>query len=154
MPQPHERLGEAMNERRLELRLNWRQVSEAAGISYEGLRSIRRGDYRPTELTARGLDVAFGWTHGSTITVLAGGDPTLAEEAGPADDADDVPEVDRGLSEELELAQRLVAATIREMKLSPAEADEVWRRVRQEIERTHAGETEETPQNQQENRAG
>ena len=41
---PHERLDEAMNQRRLELRLNWRQLADAAGISYTALRAIRRGD--------------------------------------------------------------------------------------------------------------
>ncbi|MGW4030788.1 hypothetical protein ACWEFL_15955 [Streptomyces sp. NPDC004838] len=128
MTQPHERLDAAMNLRRLELRMNWREVATTAGISYEALRATRRGDYRPTELTARRLDGALQWTHGSTLATLNGGTPTPIE-----GDAEQLP----ALTAELEVLRRLLAATIREMNLTPAEADEVWRRVRPEIEAAH-----------------
>ncbi|MER7500505.1 helix-turn-helix transcriptional regulator [Nonomuraea pusilla] len=64
---PHERLNEAMNDRRLELRLTWKQVAATAGISVEALGAIRRGAYRPTDLTARGLDDALQWNHGTVL---------------------------------------------------------------------------------------
>lgn len=77
-PERHKLLDEAMNRRRLDLRINWRQLAEAAGVSYAALRAIRRGDYRPAELTARGLDAALGWAPGSLLSVLDGGEPRLA----------------------------------------------------------------------------
>ncbi|MGW4030787.1 helix-turn-helix domain-containing protein [Streptomyces sp. NPDC004838] len=141
-PEPYERLDKAMNERRLTLRMNWREVAEAAGISYTALRAIRRGKYRPTELTALRLDEALQWAQGSTFTILGGDDLPSGE---------DEEQGDEELTEELELAQRLLAATIREMNLSPEEADAVWRRVRPEIVATHRstkGDGSEKPRNQ------
>ncbi|MEU4165618.1 hypothetical protein AB0F46_01870 [Streptomyces sp. NPDC026665] len=138
MAQPHERLDDVMNQRRLALRMNWREVSQAAGISYEALRGIRRGDYRPTELTARGIDLALQWTPGSTLTVLHGGRPTCLEDAPATGDVPEEPPSTE-LTAELRLAERLFSSTIRELRLSPSEADEVWRRVRLDIERAHTG---------------
>lgn len=77
--EPFERLDEAMNRRRLTLRMNWRQVADAAEISYTALRAIRRGEYRPTELTAQALDHALQWAPGSVYAILDGGDPTPLE---------------------------------------------------------------------------
>jgi DNA-binding XRE family transcriptional regulator len=70
MPEPHERLEEAMKQRRLDLRMNWRELASAAGISYEALRSIRRGDYRPSDITARDLDDALKWKRGGVLGLL------------------------------------------------------------------------------------
>lgn len=75
---PHARLEQEMNARRLELRMRWVDIARAAGISPEALRSIRRGDYRPTDLTAQAIDAALGWKRGSTHAVLDGGSPSLA----------------------------------------------------------------------------
>lgn len=155
MPRPHELLNEAMNQRRLELRMNWRQVAEEAGISYEALRAIRRGDYRPTELTARGLDGALRWTPSSVYAVLDGGDPTPLEQQ-PATSARTTPTGQQptqgapSLSQELDLAWRLLASTVKELGLSPDEAEEAWRLVREDIRRSHqsgadSGGTSETP---------
>ncbi|MFF6825013.1 hypothetical protein [Streptomyces longwoodensis] len=144
-PQPHERLDAAMNERRLALHRTWREVAEAARITYEALRAIRRGDSKPTELTARGLDGALDWEAGSVLKVLAGGEPSPL-----SSDASAVADDDAALSKELALAQRLLAATVREMDLTPEEADEVWRRVRREIEvtaRSHKGDSTGTDRN-------
>jgi len=87
--EPHERLAQAMNERRLELtpRLNWRQVATAAGISYEALRAIRRGDYRPSENTAAALDDALRWERGSVEAILDGGTPTPRQVGTPEEEA-------------------------------------------------------------------
>ena len=151
--EPFERLDEAMNERRLELRMNWRQVAEAADISYTALRAIRRGDYRPAELTARGIDEALKWPPG-TVSALLGGaaapPSNMSDGETPASPADRDPT----LSRELELARRLLAATVREMNLSPEEADEVWKRVRLEIEVTHRSHTGDTGSDDRNDRAG
>lgn len=145
-----------MNERRLGLRMNWREVATAAGISYEALRAIRRGDYKPTELTARGLDEALQWRPGSVLSILDGGVATPIEGTPPP--AETAPKSGAAqhptLSQELELAKRLLAATIREMQLSPEEADEVWRRVRLEIEATHRSHEGEISHDDRNDRAG
>lgn len=44
-------------------------------MSYTALRAIRRGEYRPTELTALALDEALQWEPGSVYAVLGGGEP-------------------------------------------------------------------------------
>jgi hypothetical protein len=100
MSEPHERLSEAMNARRLALRMNWRTVATAAGVSPEALRAIRRGDYRPAELTARRIDEALQWEPGSVERILCGGEPAAsdltlttpaaAEAKAPAADAEDI----------------------------------------------------------------
>lgn len=69
-------LGEAINRRRLDLDMTWRDVERAASLSYEGLRGIRRGDRNPSALTARHLEDALQWEHGSVEAVLDGGEPT------------------------------------------------------------------------------
>ncbi|MFJ5156371.1 helix-turn-helix domain-containing protein [Streptomyces sp. NPDC088353] len=147
MPEPHERLGEAMNQRRLALRMNWREVAQAAGISYEALRAIRRGDYKPTELTARGLDEALQWEHGSVVAVLRGDDPTPAgaqtasPEGGHPGARDARPEAELS-SRELDILQGLIASTVETLGLSPEEAEEAFRRARRQIEERRAAERE------------
>lgn len=81
MSEPHERLSQAMNTRRLELDMKWNAVATEAGISPEALRAIRRGDYKPSPLTARRLDDALQWPAG---TVLAFYDPQGPGTAGQA----------------------------------------------------------------------
>lgn len=98
--QPHERLAEAMNARRLSLHLNWKAVASRAGISYESLRAIRRGEYRPSELSAAGLDEALEWEPGSVDAILDGGDPTPADAPASGDD------LERRLREAQELLAR------------------------------------------------
>lgn len=71
-----ERLDEAMNERRLELGLTWRQVATAGDISYETLRAARRGDADIPIMTLRAIDRGLLWTTGSARAVLDGGEPT------------------------------------------------------------------------------
>ncbi|MGW0599922.1 helix-turn-helix domain-containing protein [Streptomyces sp. NPDC002776] len=79
MSDPHKRLDDAMNQRRLELGLQWRDLAAAAGISYEALRAIRRGTSRPAELTARKLDEALQWEPGGVRAALAGRTPAVRE---------------------------------------------------------------------------
>lgn len=76
-----------MDARRRELRLRWRDVADAAGISYETLRTIRRGHYdgmRP--LTETGIEQALRWAPGSIATILAGGAPPPIPKPEPAPD--------------------------------------------------------------------
>ncbi|WP_157253103.1 helix-turn-helix domain-containing protein [Nonomuraea typhae] len=84
--QPHAQLDEAMNQRRLELRLTWKQVAERARVSTESLSAIRRGRYRPAELTARGIEDALQWEWGKVYEIL-GESPQAAEDP-PATEPD------------------------------------------------------------------
>lgn len=142
---PFERLDEAMNKRRLELRMTWRELAETADISYTALRAIRRGSYRPTELTAQALDRALQWAPGSVYAVLDGGEPATARvkaapdhtrEGHPGSPAT-TPATISALEQELELASRLMAAQVKELGLSPDEAAEAWRRAQERIRQSH-----------------
>ncbi|MFM9563287.1 MULTISPECIES: helix-turn-helix domain-containing protein [Streptomyces] len=157
---PFERLDQAMNQRRLELRLNWRQVAQAADISYTALRAIRKGEYRPTELTAQAIDRALRWPPGTVHAILDG------RTSDPAEDGEIVnqgtenrteshttgaveqpqPEGPPTLSQELELASRLMFAQVKELGLSPDEAEEAWRRAYQSIVESHEAASLSEPQ--------
>jgi transcriptional regulator with XRE-family HTH domain len=76
MSEPHERLDQAMNTRRLDLGKQWKDIAGEAGISTAALGAIRRGEYRPSQLNARRLEDALQWAHGSIETVYADGEPT------------------------------------------------------------------------------
>lgn len=129
MPEPHERLDEAMNQRRLELRLNWRDVAKGAGISYEALRAIRRGDSKPTELTARALDETLRWMPGSVYVVLNGGTPTTVE----AWEAEHESPSAEAISPS-EALRRMVRASAKELGMTPDDVNETMRLVRQDLD--------------------
>ena len=120
--------------RRVELGKKWKQVYEEAGLTHQTLNRWRNG--HPVDpLTDRSLERVLQWGPGAREAIATGREPeplTPAPEA-PAPEEVDLPPLER----ELELAQRLLAATVREMDLTPEEADQVWRRVRREIEATH-----------------
>lgn len=64
-----------MEDRRVALRMQWREVAESAGLSIAGLGAIRRGERRPTAVTRARLEDALQWAPGSVDAVLAGGEP-------------------------------------------------------------------------------
>jgi|SRR6266508_2654417 len=70
------RLDDALERRRVELRMSWRDVTREAGMSNEGLRAIRRGERRPTAVTKARIEHALRWATGSIDAILAGGEPT------------------------------------------------------------------------------
>lgn len=73
-----------MEQRRVELRMSWRDVTKAADMSYEGLRAIRRGERHPTAVTKGRIEDALRWAAGSIDAVIAGGSPTpIAPETDP-----------------------------------------------------------------------
>lgn len=78
------RLSEAMEKRRLELRMKWTQVADRADLSGAGLSAIRRGDRSPSPLTRARIEHALRWAPGSVEAILAGGDPIDASADGPA----------------------------------------------------------------------
>lgn len=56
--------------------MSWRDVASAAGLSYEALRSIRRGTRTPNAITRSRVEDALQWAPGSVEAVLADGAPT------------------------------------------------------------------------------
>lgn len=72
------RLSEAMEKRRLELRIKWTQVAERADLSQAGLGAIRRGERSPSPLTKARIEHALQWAPGSVDAILAGDGPTNA----------------------------------------------------------------------------
>lgn len=75
------RLSEAMEKRRLELRMKWTQVADRAGMSQAGLGAIRRGERSPSPLTRARIEDALLWGAGSIDAILAGGDPVKSSPA-------------------------------------------------------------------------
>ncbi|MEV6614232.1 hypothetical protein AB0N31_10490 [Streptomyces sp. NPDC051051] len=152
-PEPRVRLAQYIERRIAALALEYAEVCRRAEISDETLGKIRKG------MKARGstylkLERALEWGRGSIASVLDGGEPTLLEApAPPAPDAESPPQ-GPSLGQELELAERLLAATVREMKLSREEADEVWQRVRLNIEVTHRSRKGDSGGNDRNDRTG
>jgi transcriptional regulator with XRE-family HTH domain len=72
MAEAYKRLDRVMDQRRVELRMSWRDVAQVAGISEAALRTIRRGRHAPTDLTAAHIDDALQWTGGTVKRILAG----------------------------------------------------------------------------------
>lgn len=115
MSEPHERLDRAMAARGLVLKKRWTQIAGAAGISTAALGAIRRGEYKPSPHTARGLDDALEWEQGSVEAILAGGEPTAAPEKPAGPDRPTVPpEVVELLDQRLaEVTERIAAREVR-----------------------------------------
>ena len=80
MDEAHRRLDRVMDERRVELRMSWRDVAQAAGISEAALRTIRRGRHDPKDLTAAHIEDALQWPTGTLRSVLDGGNDQVREE--------------------------------------------------------------------------
>ncbi|MBK3607128.1 helix-turn-helix transcriptional regulator, partial [Streptomyces sp. MBT54] len=54
----------------------WKEVATAAGISYETLRAVRKGETSGAPLTLRKLEQALRWSQGDINRVERGGKPT------------------------------------------------------------------------------
>ncbi|MET7982559.1 hypothetical protein [Streptomyces sp. NPDC005281] len=146
-PEPRVRLAQYIERRITTLALEYAEVCRRADISDETLGKIRKG-MRARSSTYYKLERALEWVRGSVAAILDGGEPTAVEDG----TLPGVPAAE--LAEELSLAQRLLASTIRELRLTPSEADEVWRRVRLELERSHGEESGQATQERQNPRAG
>lgn len=80
MPDAPNRLNDVMNARRRQLRLEWKDVADAAGLSLSGLGAIRRGERTPRDLTRDRLEDALHWAPGSIDAIMSDGDPIPADE--------------------------------------------------------------------------
>lgn len=73
-------LGEAMNQRRIELGLSWDQIADKAQVSTAFLREYRKGRKGARDLTKALLEDALKWRRGSLDAIAAGGQPEPADE--------------------------------------------------------------------------
>lgn len=128
MSDPHKRLDDAMNQRRLELGLQWRDLASAAGISYEALRAIRRGTSRPADLTARKLDEALQWEPGGVRAALAGRAPVAIE---PAPDSSHAAATGMSPGEAL---RHVISASAQKLGLGADDLEDVFQAVRRDLE--------------------
>ena len=78
---PRRRLARLMDERRDELELLWNDVAKLAGLTREGLRTVRVGNRNIKPETRRGIERALQWERGSVRAILSGGEPTPLESA-------------------------------------------------------------------------
>ncbi|MEV1201687.1 hypothetical protein [Microbispora rosea] len=74
-----ERLAELMDRRREELGLLWNDVADRAGLTKEGLRTVRFGTGKMRPPTKRGLEEALQWKRGSIDRYLETGDASALE---------------------------------------------------------------------------
>lgn len=85
-------LDQAMEHRRLELGMSWKEVAAAAGVSVETLTALRKGRVNAANanpLTKRGVERALKWEPGGFDEALAGRAPrsTGGRAAGAGADA-------------------------------------------------------------------
>lgn len=81
MDNPDSRLDAAMEERRLELNLEWRDIATRSGVSYETLRALRRTG-RASSLSKRRAEHALAWEPGSIDAIIGGGRPVALSVGG------------------------------------------------------------------------
>lgn len=127
----------ATETRRVQLGKKWKQVYEEAGLTHQTLNRWRNG-HGVDPLTERALERALQWAPGARQAIAAGLPPEeLDGDGSPAVAPADTPPGTPTLDQELELAARLMAAQVRELGLSPDEAEEAWERARVRIIETH-----------------
>ncbi|MFD3777307.1 hypothetical protein [Streptomyces sp. NPDC058612] len=122
------RLEDAMDKQRGVIGLTWRQVAERAGISYETLRAIRKGEQAGGDVTRRKIERAIGWGPESFESIEAGNEPFPAatDSAAPLQDAEDLadPQVEAILTILDGLPERVQAEVLRRLgDRLPAAAD-------------------------------
>ena len=126
----------AMAERSLHVRKRWVDIAREAGITTSALSGIRRGEYRPSAHTARALEDALGWEHGSIEAILNGGEPTVkAVRVTEAAEPDEGQAPETGNEPTLsEVRRRLseLTAEVKELQRRDAERE---RQIADEIER-------------------
>lgn len=92
-----------INERRIELDLQWDELAARVGISRQALSDIRKkGSGRSSNIQK--LEDALGWTRGSIARIRAGGSPTVivtAEERPAVVAEEEPPPVDDEMLESL-----------------------------------------------------
>lgn len=128
---------EITNLRRIQLGKKWKDVLAETELSHETLNRWRKG-LKVDPLTDRAFERALLWAPGARETAAAGLSPReLDSETASTIASADTQIGSPSLEQELELAVRLLAAQVRELGLSPDEAEEAWRRVKERIVDTH-----------------
>lgn len=138
-PSPELDLWEISDSRRIELGKRWKDVLAETGLSHETLNRWRKG-YNVDPFTDRSFEKSLLWTQGAREAIAAGRlpDPLSGEAEGAGERSDPTaPQASPTLEQELELATRLMAAQVRELGLSPEDAEKAWRRAHHRIAQSH-----------------
>ena len=82
MSEDWDRLAQAIHDRRIELGLSRQRVASTAGVSLGSVKNLEKKgrSYERTPPSLALVAEALGWTRESPRTVLAGGDPKLADD--------------------------------------------------------------------------
>lgn len=111
-------LDQAMTERSLHVKKRWVDIAREAGITTSALSGIRRGEYKPSAHTARALEDALHWEHGSIEAILTGGKPKTLSLTSPG-----TPEREPTLAEIVAKMNQL-ASEVKELQRRDAEREE------------------------------
>jgi hypothetical protein len=132
--EPHERLDEAMRQRRRDLRIRtWRDLAAAADISYETLRAVRAGG-KPAEATRDGLERALRWPPGTIEAILGGLDLDQFDRSPPDErpTSEILDDIEIVAEEVLEiLTRRGITKSARQRKVAKAWAQSYVKTVRE-----------------------
>ena len=77
-PEARKRLADLMEQRRVNLKLTWREVAETGEVSYEAVRAARHGPGDIRALTRAGIEDGLHWERGSIARILEGSEPVPA----------------------------------------------------------------------------
>lgn len=128
-PSSSRRLADKLNQRRIALRLEWKEVADRSGISAAHLRNFRNGQATLSDLAKANLEDALQWQQGSIARISEGGEPIeVASVSGTASLALGAhAETADGIEAALrELARRLPPARVQAVlgEFTPALADD------------------------------
>lgn len=82
-----QRLADAIEARKRQLRLQWTEIAEGAGITDAQLRKFRNGTTGIRKSTQDGLERMLGWKPGAFDRIRAGLDPESLDDSGAAAEA-------------------------------------------------------------------
>jgi hypothetical protein len=74
-PSSSRRLADKLNQRRIALRLEWKDVADRTGVSTAHLRNFRNGQGTLSDLRKANLEDALQWQQGSIDRISQGGEP-------------------------------------------------------------------------------
>jgi transcriptional regulator with XRE-family HTH domain len=114
-----ERLAAAMNRRRLDLGIRWREVAQRAGMTEQNLIKIRKGVTNLTEDAGAAIERALRWQAGSVAAVIMGDEPVESH----APDRPTRPGIENATPEQLVEMRQIV-----EDVMGPDAADEFLRK--------------------------
>lgn len=148
MREAADRLLAATEARRVELGKKWKQVYQEAGLTHQTLNRWRNG-HGVDPLTERALERALQWAPGAREAIATGGQPQPLKGPTP----EDGPERRPLLSQEEEILRGVITVTAEQLGLSPDEAEEAFKRAKEDLGRRPAPSPEPSQEESRRRRA-